>query len=131
MARIRQVLEEPFATHVLLRSPWEEDHSNHRFMQSRLWCEIDPDDAKPPVRTRAELIAELLGWAVDGVDDLQDVEEMPLDRNSSEMTYCCLLDFTNYVSSDDAARIMREHGTLQFRVDLNFFDSVHHDGWTR
>lgn len=101
-------------TDVLLRAPWHDDHD---------------DDGEPPIRTRAEVIAELLGWSVDEVDDLQDVDEMPLDGNSGEMIYGYLIDFTDYASPAAAARIVREHGTLQFRVGPDFFDGVRYDGW--
>lgn len=101
-------------TSVVARAPWDYD---------------DGDDGEPPVRTRAEVIAELLGWRVEEVDELQDVDEMPLDGNSGEMIYGYLIDFTDYASSEVAARIMREHGTLQFTVGPNFFDGVRYDGW--
>ncbi|WP_267111856.1 hypothetical protein [Xanthomonas sacchari] len=93
------------------------------------WRDDDDDDGEPPIRTRAEVIAELLGWSIDEVDDLQDVDEMPLDGNHGEMIYGYLIDFTDYASSAVAARIVREHGTLQFRVGPDFFDGVRYDGW--
>ncbi|PPU83057.1 hypothetical protein XsacCFBP4641_07710 [Xanthomonas sacchari] len=101
-------------TDVFLRVPWLDDHD---------------DDGEPPVRTRAEVFAELLGWDADEVDDLQDVDELPLDGNSGEMIYGYLIDFTDYASPAVAARIVREHGTLQFRVGPDFFDGVRYDGW--
>lgn len=101
-------------TNVLLRAPWDGDHDNN---------------GEPPIRSRAEVIAELLGWRVDEVDEIQDVDEMPLDGSSGEMIYGYLIDFTHYASPEVAARIMREHGTLQFRVGPGFFDGVRYDGW--
>lgn len=87
------------------------------------------EDNEPPVRSRAQVFAELLGWGVDEVQELQDVDEMPLDGSSGDMIYGYLIDFTNYASSELAARIMQEHGTLQFTVGPNFFDGVRYDGW--
>ncbi|AMJ56219.1 MULTISPECIES: hypothetical protein [Stenotrophomonas] len=101
-------------TNVVARTPWDYD---------------DDDYGEPPVRTRAEVIAELLGWSVDEVDNLQDVDEMPLDGSSGEMIYGYLIDFTDYASPEVATRIMREHGTLQFNVGPDFFDGVRYDGW--
>lgn len=93
------------------------------------WGYDQDDDGEPPVRTKAQVIAELLGWSVNEVDVLQDVEETPLDGSSGEMIYGYLIDFTDYASPEVATRIMREHGTLQFTVGPDFFDGVRYDGW--
>ncbi|WIH05131.1 hypothetical protein KHF85_00890 [Xanthomonas translucens pv. graminis] len=98
----------------VLKAPWDEDHD---------------DFGEPPIRSRAEAYAELLGWKVDEVGDLEDVEEMPLDGSSGEMIYGYLIDFSDYASTEAAARIMREHGTLQFEVGPAFFDGVRYAGW--
>lgn len=116
-------------THVLLSAPWKDHMSIPRSSQHRLWPDIDEEVDAPPVRTKAEVVAELLGWTVDEVEGIQDVEEMPLDGNSGDMIYGYLLDFTDYASSDEAARIMQEHGTLQFRVGPDFFVGIRYDGW--
>jgi hypothetical protein len=103
-------------TGVWLKAPWSDDHDDH---------------GESPTRSMAEVIAELLDWSVDEVGDLQNVDETPLDGSSGEMIYGYLIDFTPHASHEVAARILREHGTLQFHVGPNFFDGVRYDGWPR
>jgi len=91
----------------------------------------DDHDGEPPVRSTSEAYAELLGLELHEVDDLADVEAMPLDGNSGEMVYGYLIDFTDAASPEVAKKILQRHSSLRIEVGPSFFDGVRYDGWPR
>ncbi|MDQ7995088.1 MAG: hypothetical protein AAGC76_04455 [Luteibacter sp.] len=91
----------------------------------------DDHDGEPPMRIVSEAYAELLGLELHEVDDLADVEAMPLDGNSGEMVYGYLLDFTDAASPEVAKKILQRHSSLRIEVGPSFFDNVRYDGWPR
>ncbi|WP_321818469.1 MULTISPECIES: hypothetical protein [unclassified Paraburkholderia] len=91
----------------------------------------DDHDGEPPVRSTSEAYAELLSLALHEVDDLADVEAMPLDGNSGEMVYGYLIDFTDAASPEVAKKILQRHSSLRIEVGPSFFENVRYDGWPR
>lgn len=91
----------------------------------------DDHDGESPVRSVSKAYAELLDLELHEVDDLADVEAMPLDGNSGEMVYGYLIDFTDAASPEVAKKILLRHSSLRIEVGPNFFDNVRYDGWPR
>jgi hypothetical protein len=83
----------------------------------------------PPVRTRSQAYADVLGLELHEVGDLADVEPEPLTGHSGEMTYAYILDFSDYASQKVAAKILQRHGSLRIEVGLDVFENVRDDDW--
>lgn len=93
------------------------------------WSDSGEGDDGPPMRSRTQAFAELLGLQPDEVGSLVDVEPQPLDGHSGEMVYGYLLDFEGFASPEIAARIVARHGSLRVEVGPAFFDTVFDDDW--
>lgn len=85
----------------------------------------------PPIRSLVQAYADLLGLELHEVENLADVEVIPLDGNSGDMTYGYQLDFTDYAPPEIARKILQRHGSLCIDVEPSFFDNVRHDDWPR
>jgi hypothetical protein len=94
-------------------------------------AKLDRDwrDDEPPIRTLAEALAEELNIDVVEAAELTDVEPTELSGHSGEMTYGYLLDFTDRVSPELAARLMAQHGSLQLEVGPLFYEGVRGPDW--
>lgn len=95
------------------------------------WAKADDDeqDDGPPVRSRSQAYADLLGLELHEVGSLVDVEPKPLEGQSGDMLFGFMLDFTDYVSQEVAAKILQRHGSLLIEVHPGFFDNVRDDDW--
>lgn len=83
----------------------------------------EPDDYTPPRRkTLAQALAEELNIDVTEAEELTDVEAQELTGHSGEMTYGYLFDFTDQTSPELAAKLMKQHGSLQLEVGPSFFE---------
>lgn len=56
-----------------------------------------------------------------------DTEVQELSGHSGEMTYGYLFDFTGHASPRLAAKLRKQHGSLQLEVGPEFFETVHQD----
>lgn len=63
------------------------------------WGDDDHEEG-PPVRSRSQAYAELLGLELHEVGNLVDVEAEPQDGHSGEMVYSYMLDFTDFASPE-------------------------------
>lgn len=88
----------------------------------------EPEDG-PPVRSKLQAYADVLGLELDEVGDLVDVEPEPLTGHSGEMTYAYILDFSDYASPSVAAKILQRHGSLRIEVGHDFLENVQDDDW--
>ncbi|WP_025139605.1 hypothetical protein [Achromobacter sp. DH1f] len=86
---------------------------------------------EPPLRSRSQAYAELLGLELHEIGNLADVEAEELDGSSGEMAYSYLLDFTDYASPEIARKILRHHSSLRIEVGRGFLEGVRSDDWPR
>lgn len=71
----------------------------------------------------AQAISELTGLDESEVEQLVDVEPMPIEGHD-DVVYGYIFDFARYAPPEIEDKLMKMHGRLDFRVDLNFFDRV-------
>lgn len=84
----------------------------------------DPDDYKPREQTLAQALAAELNIEVAEAEQLTDVEAQELSGHSGEMPYGYLFDFAGQVSTELAARLMQQYGSLQLEVGPSFFEAL-------
>jgi hypothetical protein len=91
--------------------------------------DLDHAEDGPPLVTRTNALAELLGLEPAEVGALIDVDPEAQTGSSGEMVYGYVLDFEPLASPEVAARIRARHGSLQVEVGPGYFDNVVDDDW--
>ncbi|MBM2885518.1 hypothetical protein JFK97_14060 [Chromobacterium phragmitis] len=77
--------------------------------------------------TLAQALADELRISASEAEELVDVEVQELTGHSGEMTYSYLFDFTDHASPRLAAKLLKQHGSLQLEVRPEFFETVQQD----
>lgn len=81
-------------------------------------------EEEPSVRSLSQAYADLLGLETWEVDSLLDIEPQARTDNSGDMVYGYLLDFESHATPEVAIKIRMLHGSLQFEVGPDFFESI-------
>lgn len=96
-------------------------HGDHAIRALReTWREYQT----PPKQTLAQALAEALSISGSEAEELEDVEAQELTGHSGEMTYGYLFDFTDHASPRLAAKLLKQHGSLQLEVGPGFFEAI-------
>lgn len=86
------------------------------------WSDDEREDEGPKI-SLGKAIAELTGLDESDAAQLSDVEPLPIEGHD-DAVYGYILDFTGQASPEVADKLLKKHGRLAFRVDLNFFEQV-------
>lgn len=97
--------------------------SNARLNQN--WDGYIRDDRdEAPIRTLAEVYAELTGLDIEDAEMIADVEAEALSSQTGEILTGYTIDFSDIAFPEIKAKILKNKGTLIFHVNPNFFDHV-------
>lgn len=96
--------------------------SNARLNQN--WSEDDSDRDDAPIRSMAEVYAELTGLDIEEAQMVSDVEAEAHSSQTGEIHTGYTIDFSDISFPEIKAKILKNKGTLIFYEDPNFLDHV-------